>query len=198
MLERTAAERDVAGRTASSERPRVAPGTFRQIGAIAYVAAQLGGLAAGTSPLNLFTTLGRHRSLFWRWLCFASGLMPGGRLPRAETELVILRVAARTDCTYEWTHHVRLARKAGLEERQLTRLREREISDFFSPRVTAMLRAADELHDQRTLSDAAWLAVREQLDDREAIELCMLVGHYEMLAMLLNGLRVPSDTPRNS
>jgi alkylhydroperoxidase family enzyme len=39
-----------------------------------------------------------------------------------------------------------------------------------------------------------------ELDDVELIELCMLVGHYEMLAMTLSSLRVEPDfsagTPR--
>jgi alkylhydroperoxidase family enzyme len=46
--------------------------------------------------------------LFRRWLWFAGALMPGGRLPRDETELVILRVAHNTDCDYEWGHHERI------------------------------------------------------------------------------------------
>ena len=39
-------------------------------------------------------------------------------------------------------------------------------------------------------------ALREELDDREAIELCMLVGHYDMLATVLGTLRVQTDVPR--
>ena len=74
--------------------PRVAPGTRRQLGPVNAVllrAIQLGARTA--NPPNLFATLGRHRGLFRRWLLFAGALMPGGKLPRADTELVILRVA---------------------------------------------------------------------------------------------------------
>ena len=38
-------------------------------------------------------TIARHRRLFRPWLRFAATLMPGGVLPRADSELVILRVA---------------------------------------------------------------------------------------------------------
>lgn len=34
-------------------------------------------------------------------------------------------------------------------------------------------------------------ARRRHLDDLEVIELCMLVGHYEMLAMPTQALRIP-------
>jgi alkylhydroperoxidase family enzyme len=63
----------------------------------------------------------------------------------------------------------------------------------WSPRRQLLLRAADELHSDRTISDALWAPLRAQLSDTELIELCMLVGHYEMLAMTLNALRVEPD-----
>ena len=78
---------------AAEGRPRVAPGTRRQLGLVNNAIARLAGRATGGAPPNIFTTLGRHRRLFRRWLWFAGALMPGGRLPRVETELVILRVA---------------------------------------------------------------------------------------------------------
>lgn len=58
-----------------------------------------------------------------------------------------------------------------------------------------LLRAADELHASRDISDDVWGRLRERLDEPELIELCMLVGHYEMLAMTLNALRVQPDAP---
>ncbi len=35
--------------------------------------------------------------------------------------------------------------------------------------------------------------LRARLSDVELIELCMLAGHYEMLAMTLNALRVQPE-----
>jgi alkylhydroperoxidase family enzyme len=52
----------------------------------------------------------------------------------------------------------------------------------------------DELHATRTLSDASWDALRAAgLTDTQLIEFPLLTGHYEMLAMTLNALRVPPD-----
>ena len=53
-----------------------------------------------------------------------------------------------------------------------------------------LLDATDELHRGRVLTASTWERLRTELDDREVIELCMLVGHYEMLAMTLNSLGV--------
>jgi alkylhydroperoxidase family enzyme len=56
-----------------------------------------------------------------------------------------------------------------------------------------LLRAADELHAERTIGDALWAELRPIYSDEELIELCMLTGHYEMLAMTLNALHVQPD-----
>jgi alkylhydroperoxidase family enzyme len=150
------------------------------------------GAAAGGRPPHVFTTLARHRGLFRRWLRFASGLMPGGTLPRVDSELLILRVATNCGSEYEWRHHERIALTAGLTAEQIAAVRHGEAD--FSPRQLTLLRAADELHAERDLSDGTWTELSKFLSDTELIELCMLVGHYEMLAMTLNSLRVEPDT----
>jgi AhpD family alkylhydroperoxidase len=173
--------------------PRIAPGTRREIGLVNYGIVRAVGLATGGPPPNLFTTLARHRSLFRRWLRFAGRLMPGGTLPRADSELLILRVAHNTGCEYEWRHHEQIGRLSGLSADEIERVRLGPEAEGWSARQELLLRAADELHADRTLSDTAWDSLRPSLTDAELIELCMLVGHYEMLAMTLNSLRVEPD-----
>jgi AhpD family alkylhydroperoxidase len=146
-----------------------------------------------SEPLNLFSTLARHRRLFRRWLRFAAALMPGGRLPRQDTELLILRVAHNTGCDYEYSHHEHLARQAGLTEQEIARVPDGPLAPGWSPRRAALLSAADELHADRRIGDELWGRLRAQLDEPQLIELCMLVGHYEMLAMTLNSLQVQPD-----
>ena len=85
--------------------------------------AWIAGRVAGTGPLNLFTTLARHRRLFRGWLFFAGRLMPRGTLPRANTELVILRVAHNCESEYEWRHHKRIAQAKGLTGDEVARVR---------------------------------------------------------------------------
>ncbi len=72
---------------------RIKPGTRRDIGVVNLGIVRVLGFVSGSGPPNVFTTLARHRRLFRRWLRFAGALMPGGLLARAESELLILRVA---------------------------------------------------------------------------------------------------------
>jgi alkylhydroperoxidase family enzyme len=177
-----------------AEQARIAPGDRSQIGVVNHTLARALGVAAGTGPPNIFTTLARHRRLFRRWLRFASALMPGGRLPRADSELVILRVAHNCGSDYEWRHHERLGALAGLSSDDIARAREGAGASGWTARQALLLRAADELHaPSRSISDELWAELSAELDERELIELCMLIGHYEMLAMTLNALRVAPD-----
>jgi alkylhydroperoxidase family enzyme len=177
-------------------RPRIAPGGVREAGLLATGFARLAGRVTGTEPPGVFLTLGRHRRLFWGWLLFAGALMPGGRLPRRETELVILRVATLSGNDYELTQHRRLGRRAGLSAAEIDRVTEGPDAEGWSPRERLLLRVTGELHADRDLSDATWEELRAVLDERECIELVMLVGHYTMLATTLTTLRVQPDRLR--
>ena len=158
--------------------------------------ARLAGRVTGTEPPAVFLTLGRHRRLFWGWLLFAGALMPGGKLPRRETELVILRVATLSGNEYELTQHRRLGRRAGLSAAEVDRVADGPDAEGWGERERLLLRVTDELHASADLSDATWAALRDRLDERECIELVMLVGHYTMLATALTALRVQPDRPR--
>lgn len=176
--------------------PRITPGGLGEVGPLIRVFAALAGRIAGTEPPAVFLTLGRNRRLFWGWLHFAGRLMPGGRLSRRQTELVILRVASLAGNAYELTQHLRLGRRAGLTRDELARVQDVTTLRGWTDRDLLLLRATDELHLDRDLGAETWDMVRDELDDRTIIELLMLVGHYEMLVTALTALRVAPDRPR--
>jgi AhpD family alkylhydroperoxidase len=179
-------------------RARIAPGSRAEIGRVNMAISRLIGAASGGGAPNVFTTLGRNRRLFRAWLRFAGRLMPGGTLPRAQTELVILRVAHNCGCDYEWGHHEHLGRAAGLSAEEIERVRAGPDAAGWTEPQRLLLRAADELHQHRTISDELWEELRGLLDEPRLIELFMLIGHYEMLAMTLNALAVQPDAPAGS
>lgn len=174
---------------------RITPGSRRDVGLVGWGISRASGLVSGTTPPNLFLTLGRHRPLFRGWLRFAGRLMPGGTLPRRDTELVILRVAVLSGCRYEFEHHVRLGATAGVTEADVGRLVAGPEADGWTDRERAILGAVDALHHERDLDDATWSALRAHLDERKVIEVCLLAGHYEMLATTINTLRIQPDAP---
>jgi len=172
---------------------RVAPGGFSDLGPINWLVCRVIARVAGIRDAHLFSTLGRQRRLFRAWMLFASRLMPGGTLGRHESELVILRVARVRQCQYELDHHVRLARRVGVTDEVLARVFAGPAASGLSDGHRALLSAVDSLVHHKDLDDAAWAALRAHYSERQAIELCLLVGHYEMLATTISALRIPRD-----
>jgi alkylhydroperoxidase family enzyme len=175
-------------------RVRVAPGDRRALGTLNWLVCAAIGRVTGIGAPHVFTTLGRHRGLFRAWLRFAARLMPFGTLTRAEAELVILRVAALCGSDYEWHQHVRLGQRAGLSAAQVARIGDGPGAAGWSERERLLLRATDELVAARAIAEPTWGAlVAAGFDERQLIELCLLAGHYAMLAGALNSLGVEPE-----
>lgn len=173
--------------------PRVTPGARRDTGVLVALFAKVAGRVSRTEPPAVFLTLGRSRRMFWGWLHFAGTLMPGGRLGRRRTELVILRVAHRCSSTYEWTQHAGLARRAGLSADEIEAVR--EDAAVWTASEALLLAVTDELLAHDDLCDDTWTRLRAAFDEPTCIELLMLIGHYRMLATTLSTLRVQPDRP---
>lgn len=176
--------------------PRVARPTRRETGTVGWLVSTVAGRVGGTETPRLFLTMSLRPRLFRGWLRFAGRLMPGGRLPRRLTELVILRVAHLRGCAYEWEHHVHLAARAGVTRDDVDRVREGPAA--FDGRDALVLRAADQLHAAQDLDDDLYAELSRSFTDADVVELVLLVGHYEMLATFLRTLRIPPDRRRSS
>ncbi|MFE1512119.1 carboxymuconolactone decarboxylase family protein [Streptomyces sp. NPDC058726] len=141
---------------------------------------------------NVFRTLARLGGIFPAHAVFLSQILLRGRLPVAEKELVILRVAWRQGCVYEWSLHSPMATAAGVPEHH-KRAAATESPRFDDPRLHALVEATDEILASGTLTDASWSALLGHCTPDEALELCMLIGHYVMVAFTLNTVGVQLD-----
>ncbi len=153
----------------------------------------LGGAVAEGSPAsNIFATLVRHPGLFRRWLPFGGKLL-AGKLPARDREMLILRTGWLCRSEYEWGQHVLLGRSAGLDDGDIDRIMTGPDTPGWSPFDATLLRAADELHDDGHITDATWAALAERYDERQLIEVPMVVGHYHLVSFTLNSLGVQRE-----
>lgn len=169
------------------------PGDRDALGVVNTAVCAVAARRFGVPVPNVFATLARHRRLFRAWLRFAARLMPYGTLPRVDAELVILRVAVECGSDYEWHQHVRLARRAGLSDEQIERVGAGPDAPGWTDHHRALLRAVGELTVDRTIGADTWAALSTAYDETQLIEVCLLIGQYEMLAGTLNALGVEPD-----
>jgi 4-carboxymuconolactone decarboxylase len=153
----------------------------------------LSGLAVSGAPAsNIFTTLVRHPGLFRKWLPFGGKLL-AGKLAAREREVLILRTGWRCRCEYEWGQHVLIAKAAGLTDEDIARIQRGPEAPGWEPFEAGLVRAADELHDESCLSQATWDLLASRYDERQLIELLLLVGHYHLVAFALNSIGVQRE-----
>jgi alkylhydroperoxidase family enzyme len=138
---------------------------------------------------NIFATLVRHPGLFRRWLPFAGKLL-AGKLPARDRELLILRTAWLCGAEYEWGQHKLIARTVEITDEEIERVKAGPAAEGWNESDAMLLRVADELHADAMISDATWRALASRYEERQLIEVPMLVGHYHMVAFALNSLGV--------
>src|SRR4029077_7901824 len=96
----------------------------------------------GTPP-SLYRALANHPAIVAAWTEFANTLRHGSRTPRALRGLAILRAARVSASEYEWAQHLRMARKAGVREAQISALAGWRTSAEFDAREKAALHLAE-------------------------------------------------------
>ncbi|MET7484724.1 carboxymuconolactone decarboxylase family protein [Streptomyces sp. NPDC005538] len=145
------------------------------------------------TPLNAFRMLSHAPELPGPAIDLGMAVL-GSSLPVRLRELVVMAVAARTDCAYGLVQHRPIALHAGVTVDQLDAVVElRAEEGEFDTIEWSALTAAEELLAQHTLADATLATLREHFTDRQVVELITTVGYYTMLAGLLNGLGVDID-----
>ena len=114
--------------------------------------------------LNIYRTLVAHPKLLKRWGVFGTHVLYKSTLPARERELLILRTGWLCRSEYEWGQHVIIAKSCGVTDEEIERVKAGPEADEWSPFDAALLRAADELHNDSFISDATWGALSERLE----------------------------------
>ena len=151
----------------------------------------LGRRARDEETLDVFQTCLRNVELCRAWMPFTDYIL-GDRLsiPARERELLILRVGFLCQSDYEWAQHAPLGMRVGLTDAEIARIPKGPDAPGWSPLDTLLLRAADELHRDKHVSDATWRALDERYDDRQMMDVVFTVGQYTMVSMFLNSAGV--------
>lgn len=119
-------------------------------------------------------------------------------VPIRLNEFAILIQARLWTSQVEWTTHSRLALKAGLPESVIADLKLGKRPASMQPDEAAVYDFAMELSTKHEVSDATYKRLRDIFSEQQTVDLIVLGGTYDTLAMLLKAQEndvVPGSTP---
>jgi alkylhydroperoxidase family enzyme len=111
-------------------------------------------------------------------------------------ELAILQVGYLAKSPYEYSHHVKLGREAGVSDDDI-----RAIGEETAGRLTKLdelsktvLRAAREMTNDLAMSDATFAALEKALGREKLIDLMLAIGFYNSVVRILGTLQIDVES----
>ena len=123
-----------------------------------------------------------------KYWAYTTYFVDGYTIPFRDKEILILRTAWLSRGDYIWGRHYVRGKEAGLTDAEIGQITEGPAASGWSAFDATLLRAADELHTSRFLSDATWNALAERYTEDQRREVVLIVGDYTQLAMFQNSL----------
>jgi 4-carboxymuconolactone decarboxylase len=138
-----------------------------------------------------FASLMHHPALAERAGDLGEFLRFGSTLPGDIRELAILITARSVNQAYEWVAHAKIARKEGLAEDVIERVRARGDLGSLSPRYLRPARVIQHVLAYESIPQELQDEIRTELGITGLLELVALPGHYRLIA----GVLFAFDTP---
>jgi AhpD family alkylhydroperoxidase len=143
--------------------------------------------------LNALGTFAHHPELTRAFHTFNGHILFATTLSPRQRELLVLRVATRRQCEYEWVQHVVLAADAGLSDEEVARAAEGPGAAGWDELDRALVQAVDELLDDARVGDATWAVLAGSLDEQQLMDVVFTVGAYDLVAMAFRSFGVELD-----
>ncbi|MFI5457638.1 MAG: carboxymuconolactone decarboxylase family protein [Isosphaerales bacterium] len=124
---------------------------------------------------NVFRAMAHNPEMLEAFLAL-NATLPRTELNGRLRELAYIKTSELNGCDYCLHHHRALGKKAGLNDRQVNETAQSETSDAYDDLERDVLRYAEEVTRHINVDDALVGRLKQQLDDREIVELAMTVG----------------------
>ena len=141
--------------------------------------------------INIYRMLLNSPHLAESWFNHSNAVRWRTTLKGRLREIVIIRVGYLTRCDYILRQHVpSLALADGLNMQECDALADWQSTKFFDPGERAALAYADAMTRDIAVPDAVFAPLKRHFNDRQIVELTVLVGSYNMNARVLRALEL--------
>lgn len=151
----------------------------------------------GVAPIALFRTFAKNLSMTKAMHGWGSyELSRELSITMRDREILIDRTCARCGCEYEWGVHISFfAERVGFSSEQVTSLTHGSADDpcWSSTRDRLLVRAADALHDDSTISEQLWELLSVEFTEAGLLDILLLCGWYHAISFAANAAAVPLE-----
>jgi 4-carboxymuconolactone decarboxylase len=150
--------------------------------------------ARGGRLLNIYRLMLNSPALAGAWFELNQAARYQTGLDGRSRELAVMRVAIlnRTDYVLR-AHASSYALKEGLSAAQVDALSDWDSSRLFSDKQRALLRYVDAMTRDIDVPDKVFADLRKHYSERQAVEITMLVGAYNMLTRVVTALKIDPE-----
>ncbi len=141
--------------------------------------------------LNVYRLMAHHPALLRAWTGLREHIVRDTALGKVRAEMVILRLAHRLDCAYEWNQHLLRGLKVGLSRAQIASMRG-PLSGMGAEEAL-MAEAVDALVDDAQLSAPLMARLEALLGRHGVLDLMATAGMYLTLGFILKSAPPPLE-----
>ena len=142
------------------------------------------------SPLNVTKMMANAPASFLGFTAFAGGILGRAEFDPRKREIAVCRIGHVTKATYEYTHHVRVAKGLGVTDEQVHAISTENPVTSLDEEGNLLCRVADEISLDVRLSDEALSQILERYGVRGATELILCCSYFNMVSRFLESTRV--------
>jgi 4-carboxymuconolactone decarboxylase len=145
-------------------------------------------------PLLIFQMLAHNQRLLRRFNSLGALMRTSTITELRHREVIVLRIAFLTDCTFEFDQHIDLARQMEISEETIAALRGGAAPPE-DPVDRLLVKIADDIYASDVVSDETWAQMTKVWSPSQMIELVMTAGFFRMAASTINsiGLRLRKE-----
>lgn len=146
---------------------------------------------------NLHRTLATYPAALNAFKAWGSHVLRGGSsLAAREREILVLRVGWLSRAGYEWVAHVEIGKDAGLAAEEIEQIKQGSSHPAWSQADRTLLKAAEEIHADRFVTEDTWQELNSRLDRRQCMDVVFTIAQYELVCTILNTFGVQFDGDR--
>ncbi|CAN7413456.1 hypothetical protein LJR219_002623 [Phenylobacterium sp. LjRoot219] len=114
-------------------------------------------------------------------------------VPVRQRQIAIMRTAWLTKATYMWSSHLRTSAGFGLEPELYAPLKVGADDPYFTEFERVIIRATEELVNDRRIGDANWAALSTEWSHEQMLDFMFTVGAYVLVAGVMRSTGVERE-----